>query len=1492
MLNQSVASRIARVGAMSAYKPSADIPELTEGQAAARVGDGIKHKSFWAALAGAVVGALIAAAAIAVATMLFGGPFVLVASIVAAGAMATSYVASKTGHPGVAAVAGKAGSAVADVTLLGMGSVIEKASSAVTNFVDDMGSMDGKIITGVSGVIIEGKPAARAGVKLNDPDKPAPPAGPDDNLAEDVALNFSSAPMDTVECGDHPLKPPRIAEGSDSVFINGQPAARKGDKTECGAQIKQGASTVFIGVGTAQYLNVAEEFSWWQKAILIAVEFLVPPGRGFLKGMGKLFTRLGRRALLKGARIGALKAARAVRKMRVHPSCAAAAFKNNTGFKRFQESTKRFFRGDPIDVVTGEVFEQRTDIELGQTLPLRLNRTFVHDYEGNGLTGRNWADSFSEVAVLSAGGDLVEIRCAEGCSLSFSLPSGYDLTVNPEHPDFTLARHPEGLALTDRRTDITRWFCPPEGISGAEEYLLTRHEDRYGNTIRFIRDAEQRLIRVIHSDGPVLRLEWGSDGWLDAVIRTDNQLQDTLVSYRRNARGELTEADSRTFYHLYYDYTPEGRIARWHDNDKTWTRYEYDEQGRCSFSEAAEGYYTVRFHYAPGCTSVTDGKGHVTHYRHNAQNLVTETETPDGYVTRFAYDDYGHLLSRISPAGRVETFESLRDTGLVTAYTAPGGAVWRYGWDEQQRLTSVTDPAGQVWRRQYDEQGSPVDFIAPDGSRTQLSYNSAGLLTTVEESEGARSVFQYDTNQRLHSVLDAEGRTLHLRYNRRDRLSSLSVGGGTPWRYEYDNHDRLLVNSRPDNVHELSEHDRHGNLVRYTDGNGVVWRLEYGAFDLPVARVDGEGHRWTYEYDKDTLQLTRVTTPGGETFSYTLDACGRVVEERDFAGVTWRYQWDEDGYCTEKENGLGQKTTYQWDAAGRLTAMTTAEGVTRREYDIQGRVVRITSPEGELSYGYDERGRLIREEQNGRVTEREYPEARTMVRRILPPEGEDGQTDSTTFRVNYAGELVECRTGDAQSLTLAYNGTGRESVRRSGRGFMLLQEYDATGKVVTQRAGREAVGSLAAELIRRYEYDGAQNLVAVNDDRQELRYAVNGNGQVTSVSSRDRVRERYGYDECGYLKAQWTGEKVALLWDNQYAQGHRVMRHGDVLAEYDAAGRMTSRTVSREGYRPAVMRFRWDSQDRLTGLCNWRGEQWEYRYDAQGRRTEKRCEQKGIRITYLWDGDTPAEEREYRNGILCRVRRSYYNGFELLAQEERWREGEEGESWREETRYAVSSPAGEPQALYSAEGECVWRKGDRTLWGVALWPEGRDNRREPGLLYAGQQVDSESGLAYNRYRYYSAETGCYLTADPIGLRGGLNLYAYAPNPLNWIDPLGLKCGPTKASELPVTRPGTKAWKEAVEKLRSATGHATDSAGNNVHNIRVPTQRDARQLIEEAFGSGFPRNKPQTKTGNYGYEYHRPSESTVPFDNDLQHIKWYDWRTKQGADGHVFYDVWD
>lgn len=73
-------------------------------------------------------------------------------------------------------------------------------------------------------------------------------------------------------------------------------------------------------------------------------------------------------------------------------------------------------------------------------------------------------------------------------------------------------------------------------------------------------------------------------------------------------------------------------------------------------------------------------------------------------------------------------------------------------------------------------------------------------------------------------------------------------------------------------------------------------------------------------------------------------------------------------------------------------------------------------------------------------------------------------------------------------------------------------------------------------------------------------------------------------------------------------------------------------------------------------------------------------------------------------------------------------------------------------------------------------PAGRGKRAAPSAVtrLPGQQYDEESGLYYNRNRYYDPLQGRYITRDPIGLRGEWNLYKYPLNPVRFIDSLGLK----------------------------------------------------------------------------------------------------------------------
>ncbi|OKX21491.1 hypothetical protein AWP96_19690 [Escherichia coli] len=93
---------------------------------------------------------------------------------------------------------------------------------------------------------------------------------------------------------------------------------------------------------------------------------------------------------------------------------------------------------------------------------------------------------------------------------------------------------------------------------------------------------------------------------------------------------------------------------------------------------------------------------------------------------------------------------------------------------------------------------------------------------------------------------------------------------------------------------------------------------------------------------------------------------------------------------------------------------------------------------------------------------------------------------------------------------------------------------------------------------------------------------------------------------------------------------------------------------------------------------------------------------------------------------------------------------------------------GLPLALISEDGNTAW-SAEYDEWGNQL------NEENPHHLHQlpGQQYDEESGLDYNRHRYYDPLQGRYITQDPIGLAGGWSLYAYPLNPVNGIDPLGL-----------------------------------------------------------------------------------------------------------------------
>ena len=210
---------------------------------------------------------------------------------------------------------------------------------------------------------------------------------------------------------------------------------------------------------------------------------------------------------------------------------------------------------------------------------------------------------------------------------------------------------------------------------------------------------------------------------------------------------------------------------------------------------------------------------------------------------------------------------------------------------------------------------------------------------------------------------------------------------------------------------------------------------------------------------------------------------------------------------------------------------------------------------------------------------------------------------------------------------------------------------------------------------------------------------------------------------------------------------------GDRKFEYDVRGNLIRETRGKGD--PLETTFTYNFSNQLVQVVK-DGQATEYAYDPIGRRIRK---QDSFGSTqYLWAGDQLTQEA--RNSS----KKTYIfepESFKPLAM------AQDGEIYHYHLDHL-----GTPRELTNQQGSIVWKARYKTYGNVAL----KDVEEvENNLRFQGQYFDQESGLHYNRHRYYDPSVGQFTTQDPIGLLGGVNNYQYAPNPVGWVDPLGLMC---------------------------------------------------------------------------------------------------------------------
>ncbi|WP_025856904.1 RHS repeat-associated core domain-containing protein, partial [Pseudomonas sp. CHM02] len=389
------------------------------------------------------------------------------------------------------------------------------------------------------------------------------------------------------------------------------------------------------------------------------------------------------------------------------------------------------------------------------------------------------------------------------------------------------------------------------------------------------------------------------------------------------------------------------------------------------------------------------------------------------------------------------------------------------------------------------------------------------------------------------------------------------------------------------------------------------------------------------------------------------------------------------------------------------------------EYDAQNRLTAEHQGWGTLRYGYDACGQL----QNLRLPD----------------------NNRLTFNHDKGGHLATVELNGAV-LTSHLFTAGREQQRQQGQ-LLSTYQHDHQGRLFNQSIN-DAEGPVYR---RHYDYDKSGNLTRLLDTRKgDHRYHYDPLSRLTRADHTQDEQERFGHDPAGNLLMQdRPGPDIVA--------GNRLMIQGDHHYDYDAFGNLI-RERRGKGHQ-LVTEYRYDCQHRLIGIKKPNGQTASYRYDPFGRRISKTVD--GITTEFFWQGDTLiAEHHENRH-------RSYLyepDSFRPLALLDGF-----GPKETKPYHYQLDH-LGTPQELTAQDGEIVWSAHYRAYGEITRLDIGKiDNP----LRFQGQYFDPESGLHYNRHRYYNPDIGRYLTPDPVKLAGGMNAYQYVPNPTGWIDPLGL-----------------------------------------------------------------------------------------------------------------------
>ncbi|MGK4007240.1 RHS repeat-associated core domain-containing protein [Sorangium sp. So ce1036] len=791
----------------------------------------------------------------------------------------------------------------------------------------------------------------------------------------------------------------------------------------------------------------------------------------------------------------------------------------------------------------------------------------------------------------------------------------------------------------------------------------------------------------------------------------------------------------------------------------------------------AKGVLHCRFEYADGYTEVVNSL-QVRRYEFNTLGKATKATNGRGVAT-VAYDEHGHL-TEYADENAASTIYRRDAGGRLTGMTDPAGATTSFTYNQRGNLEEVIDALGQSARYCYDTYSRLIETLDEYGSVIRFQYDNRGQRIRATTPDGAETVFRYDTHGNLVELIEPHGKPRSLRYDEVGRVVSFVNEEGHATEFFYDGRGLLTAVRMPNGGIQRVEHDADGRPVRIAGADGGVYQLSWGGYGVvhEVRKPTGESVR--FRYDRE-CNLVQVINERGEVHRIMRDVAGRVVGECTFDGRRHDYRLDNAGNIVGIRSDDGMTVELTRDPCGRVIERKYAdETADRFEYDPLGRLVLAETEEVCCEFTYDARGRLLKETQTfgGRAyaVEGEYSLAgrRTALRTSL--------CLAARFEPNAMGLPARVLLGGDVEVAFEWDALDSETARTLPEGGILRSRFDAMGFLAERHViapGARPVAPGEPQWVGRlpprttfsasYAYSLGGDLIAehrADIGRRELTYDPMGR-ILASLTANGRA-ETYVYDHAGAVYETSTGAPA-----RSYAAGGVLARHGTTEYLYD---RNTRCIEKREASAGTIMRYEWNARGLLAAVVLADGTRMENVYDAFARRIAKRVRTRDGRVTvirFVWDRDVLVHEVKESDGpdpvLWYRTYIHRTEGPHPLAHRDTTIVG----GHRREAAWVhyVQGPGEHPALLISGSGE-ILADLRPTVWGYI--DPSMNARADTPLRYPGQYFDEETGLCYNRYRFYDPRIGRYISPDPVGLLGGLDPFAYCyQQPFRFHDPLGL-----------------------------------------------------------------------------------------------------------------------